>query len=153
MSMSEAVAQAEVRRGRGRPRKISDSPEPQGRKDKTGQEAVINNTALTDAMPGLVSSMRGARDANKKHNKAIQNTAKKSGYLAAIVRRLVADADEKERLIEGRRKVTQAFHAYEAYANAIQLDLLPDPEGDDASESDAAADAERTEGEGGVAPQ
>lgn len=144
MSMTDAIENAEAKRGRGRP-KGSKNKQPEGRKDHSGQQAVINNTAFTDAIPGGIASYNAHIAAAKAFNKYVANVAKKSGYLAAQVRKVIIDATEKERFIEGRRKAEMLHNAYEARANAIQLDLLPGPGDDDEDEGD---DAQRMEGEG-----
>lgn len=117
MSIDSEVARQEAKRGRGRPRK----EKPLGRLDRDGQEAVIADEALTDAIVKGKALLRASNEASEAFSKFVNDTAKKSGYLAAVVRRVFVDACDEERFAEGQRKAKQAALAYEAAAQQTDL--------------------------------
>jgi hypothetical protein len=85
---------------------------PVGRTEPDGQEAVINVTAVKDAVDDLVVLYRLSEEATAKLNDGIKATAEKSGLLAATVRKFIV-AKASDDFEERRRKVEQLALVFE----------------------------------------
>lgn len=77
-----------------------------GRKDKDGQEAVINRAAVYERQEHLIRSYRQAREASTQFSEDIKAAAKKAGLNAATVRRFIV-AKASDDFEEAKRKVSQ----------------------------------------------
>jgi len=82
-----------------------------GRQDRTGQETVINVDALNEAMPKLVKLRQTLAEAAADYSEAVKLAAEKSGYLAAVIRRL-ADAKAGDKFDDVKRIVDQMAEAF-----------------------------------------
>lgn len=60
-----------------------------GRQDRSGQEKVIDKTALVEKLPHLVKLHTTAKEAGKDLSDGIKKVAEKSGLLASVVRKIV----------------------------------------------------------------
>jgi hypothetical protein len=135
MSIDAEIARSEAKRGRGRPRKPK--PEkPLGRLDRDGQEALLADEELANSIGPLVEKYRAAKAAARALNDGITGAAKKSGWLAKAVRKVVVAADEDERFAEERRAAKQCHLAFEAYANRRDLFDGAGTEGDGDGDGD-----------------
>lgn len=88
------------RRGRGK-----------GRRDNTGQEAVLEPTKLNDAMAKLEKLCAALADAAEDYSAAIKKTAEASGYNASVIRKLVA-AKHGDKFDQVKRIVDQMAEAF-----------------------------------------
>ena len=77
-----------------------------GRKDATGQDAVIRMDPVKESVDELIELYVKSGDAAAKFNEAIKATAEKSGLLAATVRKFVV-ARAGEKFDEVKRQVEQ----------------------------------------------
>jgi hypothetical protein len=83
-----------------------------GRKDKEGQESVIQMQPVKDNLQNLVDLWNKAKESNARLNDAVKATAEKSGLLASVVRRLV-NAKAGEKYDEEANKVQQLALVFE----------------------------------------
>jgi len=60
-----------------------------GRRDNTGQEAILKPDVLNESMPKLLKLCGALADAAEDYSKAVKATGEKSGYNASVVRKLV----------------------------------------------------------------
>lgn len=61
-----------------------------GRKDKQGQEKVIELSVLTERMANLITLQTKAKTAGKEYGEAIKVVSEKAGLLSSVVRKFVA---------------------------------------------------------------
>lgn len=85
---------------------------PKGRTDRSGQEAVIELSAIRDNVQTLVDLYKIHEESGKDLNEGIKATAEKSGLLASAVRKFVV-ARAGERFAEKAREVGQLALVFE----------------------------------------
>ncbi len=85
---------------------------PRGRKDASGQEAVIKTKELKTRIDELVKLKKAADEAAVEFNDAVKAAAEKSGLLASVVRKVVT-ASAGENYEEEKRKAEQLSLAFE----------------------------------------
>jgi hypothetical protein len=105
-------AAGEKPRGAAKPEK-----EVRGRKTADKQEAVIEPKALKEALPSLVKLKLAADEATRALNDRVKTVAKKSGFLAAVVRKVTV-AKAGEGFEEEHRKAEQLELAFTEVAKA-----------------------------------
>lgn len=84
MSIAENIAREEASRARKTARK------PRGRKDAEKQEAVLRADVLKEKARELVKLHQAMKDASTAFGDAVKVAAEKSGFMASVVRSLVA---------------------------------------------------------------
>jgi hypothetical protein len=84
----------------------------EGRKDKTGQPAVMQPGVLKEKLNQLVKLKKAADEAATEFNEGVSKTAEKSGMLASVVRKVVTAA-AGENFEEEKRKAEQMSLAFE----------------------------------------
>jgi hypothetical protein len=89
--------------------------EVKGRKDSDKQEVVIEPKHLKDKLGYLVKLKKAADEASRDFNDAVKAVAKKSGFLATVVRK-VAVAKAGEGFEEAQRVAEQMELAFEEAA-------------------------------------
>lgn len=88
-----------------------------GRKDSEGQEAVIKEKPLKDAVAELMVLNEKADAAKDKFNDAVKAVAEKAGMLAKVVRKAVK-AKANDNIQEAEREAEQLSIAYEVVKKA-----------------------------------
>lgn len=73
-------------RGNGKDKPEKQKKDVAGRKDGEGQEAVPDPKALKEGLPGVIKALVAADEAKDQANKKVKALAKKSGFLASVVR-------------------------------------------------------------------
>jgi len=77
-----------------------------GRKDD-GQEAVPDPKALKDALPGIVKLLKAKDEATDALNSKVKAVAKKTGFLASVVRKIAKASDAEEETFEEQKRITE----------------------------------------------
>ena len=107
--MEQIQEQPGGKRGRARGAGASKG---RGRQDRTGQETVKDITKLNEDMAKLLKLQAELTNAQEDLSSAIKKTAESSGFLAAVVRRLVV-AKAGDKFDEIKRQVDQLGEAFE----------------------------------------
>jgi hypothetical protein len=88
-----------------------------GRKDATGQEAVIELDIVRNRLPELCGLLRTSLAANVELNEAIKACAEDSGLIAAALKRFVT-ARVKDKAAERRRDAAQICMMFDELGEA-----------------------------------
>lgn len=78
-----------------------------GRKDEGGQEGIPDPKALNDALPSIAKLIKAKQEANDALNSKVKAVAKKTCFLAKVVRAAAAASAAEEETFEEQKRISE----------------------------------------------